>query len=108
MGHKLLTKDVLTTIHKPDPVVIGTNDILTGGILRDFLFQHTTSGDVIAQEVASYPTLKELEAHEVEKAFWVGYTLGQYYWKNPEDQESDQISGILHEMGATEIGCQKM
>jgi len=42
-------------------------------------------GDEMAKEVAYYPTLRELNSDEVEKAFWLGYTLGQIHW--PEIDE---------------------
>jgi predicted acylesterase/phospholipase RssA len=39
-------------------------------------------GSDVADEVAKYRTLKELDQLEVEKAFWVGYTLGQHHWQD--------------------------
>ncbi|GEM_PF-6322741 len=37
-------------------------------------------GNVVAADVATYDTLKELTPAQVERAFWVGQTLGRHYW----------------------------
>ena len=34
----------------------------------------------VQRDVASYETLQELEPKQVQKAFWLGYTLAQVYW----------------------------
>jgi hypothetical protein len=38
------------------------------------------SGHTVADEVGRYSTLSELEQDQVEKAFWVGYQLGDLHW----------------------------
>jgi predicted acylesterase/phospholipase RssA len=37
-------------------------------------------GNIVVSEVAGYDTLKELVPEEVEKAYWVGQTLGAHFW----------------------------
>lgn len=54
-------------------------------------------GDVIAGEVARYETLQELTAEEVEKAFWLGSTLGSQY--------STKIDEMRQRLGARGPSC---
>jgi predicted acylesterase/phospholipase RssA len=39
------------------------------------------AGKVVVAEVAGYDTLQELLPEEVEKAYWVGQTLGEHSWR---------------------------
>ncbi len=49
-------------------------------------------GNVVAEEVSKIDTLQELEPETVEKAFWVGYTLGTQFWKQI-DERRKTLSG---------------
>jgi NTE family protein len=55
------------------------------------------NGSKVAKDVASLRTLKELDPDEVEKAFWVGQTLGEIYWK--------EIDGMRQKLAAGSGGC---
>lgn len=52
-------------------------------------------GDDIARKVGRYPTLKELEPQEVERAFWLGHTVGQVYWDNQLDRWRQKRSASI-------------
>ncbi|OGB95415.1 MAG: hypothetical protein A3G35_02955 [candidate division NC10 bacterium RIFCSPLOWO2_12_FULL_66_18] len=54
-------------------------------------------GNVVAAEVATYDTLKELTPIQVEKAFWVGHTLGWYYWT--------RINAVRERLGGSGVEC---
>ncbi len=54
-------------------------------------------GNVVAAEVATYDTLKELTPIQVEKAFWVGHTLGWYYWA--------RINAVRERLGGSGSEC---
>ena len=54
-------------------------------------------GNVVAAEVATYDTLKELTPIQVEKAFWVGHTLGWYYWT--------RINAVRERLGGSGSEC---
>lgn len=54
-------------------------------------------GNVVAAEVATYDTLAELTPAQVEKAFWVGRTLGWHYW--------NRINAARERLGGSGLEC---
>lgn len=54
-------------------------------------------GNVVAADVATYDTLKELTPAQVEKAFWVGHTLGWHYWT--------RINAARERLGGSGLEC---
>ncbi|MBI1892887.1 MAG: patatin-like phospholipase family protein [Candidatus Rokubacteria bacterium] len=65
-------------------------------ILGSYMFG-SVNGSKVASEVAGYETLKELSSQQVDRTFWVGYTLGQHYW--------DSVNSVRERLGGAGSSC---
>jgi Patatin-like phospholipase len=63
----------------------------------------------VQHQVSTYPTLDELDPGQVEKAFWLGYSMGQLYWpaiKCARMRAKDGSADCSPQLSATAHGSQ--
>jgi hypothetical protein len=71
----------------------GARDLLKDVWYTSSRYPGRLKAEIVAKQVAGYRTLSELTPEQVEKAFWLGYTLAQAHWREIDECREKRKQG---------------